>query len=353
MSKFREVYITIADFAFLQGMGQIYEGFVIGLGYAFRYSSLVNPPNLNGYLHAENIPSQVNRFTLIRDQYVDNSPEMIERSVNGITANGAKLYTVQKGDTLSSISKQYRVSVDCLIKWNKIKKPDEIQVGQKLIVSEQSRDLLGDYLKHNPLPHTSYGTSTPQTSIPKIQSREVADLISIAASTHGFLPKTQFYNQAAKNGSFVYEKNGELITRSNRYYGNQSQSASTIQGYKNSFNRAIKVNKLVLRGGEVANVLSLGSNMYDVYNGDINSFSYTDIGVGTMGVIEGAASYFYGVEIPFVGEFALLYGSFRLGWDMGQRYGPSEWGRLYRQYKERKRREEFLEYIIKGLDEDK
>ena len=353
MSKFREVYITIEDFALLQERGRIYEGFVIGLGYAFKHSSLINPPYFNGYLHTEYIPAQVNRFSLVRNQYVDNSPEMIERSINGSTSNGEKLYIVQKDDTLLGISKQCGVSMDSLIKWNKLKDPNKIQVGQKLIVSEQSRNLLGDYLEDNSEGHIYYGTLNSEMFIPNLRPREVADLVSTAASTYGFLPKTQFYNQSAKNGLFVYEKNGEWIARSNRYYGNQSQSASMIQEYKNSFQKTIRFNKMIEGGGLGLSVYSFVSNIYDVYNGDINSFSYTDISVGAMGVVQGSASYFSGIEIPIVGEFVLLYGTFRFGWDMGEKYGISQWGSFYRQYKERKRRKELLEYITKELNEKK
>ena len=45
-------------------------------------------------------------------------------------------YTVGKGDTLSKIAKKYGVTVDQLMKWNKLKDAGSIRKGQKLIVKK-------------------------------------------------------------------------------------------------------------------------------------------------------------------------------------------------------------------------
>lgn len=53
--------------------------------------------------------------------------------------NTYKLYhTVKSGDTLTSIAEKYHTSVDLLIKNNKIKKPDKIKVGQKILIMKYS-----------------------------------------------------------------------------------------------------------------------------------------------------------------------------------------------------------------------
>ena len=43
-------------------------------------------------------------------------------------------YTVKKGDTLTKIAKKYKTTVKQLCKWNNIKNPNVIKVGQKLRV---------------------------------------------------------------------------------------------------------------------------------------------------------------------------------------------------------------------------
>ncbi len=52
------------------------------------------------------------------------------------TASTKKTYTIIKGDTLSSIAKKYGVTVDDLVKANKIANPNVIKVGQKLTIPE-------------------------------------------------------------------------------------------------------------------------------------------------------------------------------------------------------------------------
>lgn len=46
-----------------------------------------------------------------------------------------EVYTVQEGDTLSSIANEFGVTVNDLVEWNNLSDPDDIQVGQELIVS--------------------------------------------------------------------------------------------------------------------------------------------------------------------------------------------------------------------------
>ncbi len=48
---------------------------------------------------------------------------------------GSKIpYLIQKGDTLSAIARDFKVSVDDICKWNNISDPNKIEVGQKLII---------------------------------------------------------------------------------------------------------------------------------------------------------------------------------------------------------------------------
>ncbi len=43
-------------------------------------------------------------------------------------------YTVQSGDTLSAIAKRYGTTVDAICQANDIENPNQIQVGQELVI---------------------------------------------------------------------------------------------------------------------------------------------------------------------------------------------------------------------------
>ncbi len=55
------------------------------------------------------------------------------------TSSNKTTYTVKSGDTLSSIARQNEMSYTQLIKWNQISDPSLLQVGQELIVGENSK----------------------------------------------------------------------------------------------------------------------------------------------------------------------------------------------------------------------
>jgi lipoprotein NlpD len=59
-------------------------------------------------------------------------------SGTSVAANGPGYYTVQKGDTLSSIARQFQHSNSQIISWNKLADPNDIKVDQVLRVAPQS-----------------------------------------------------------------------------------------------------------------------------------------------------------------------------------------------------------------------
>ena len=78
-----------------------------------------------------------------------------------------------------------------------------------------------------------------------------------------------------------------------------------------------------------ASVVTTYMSYNQIYNGEAQPITYVDAGVGTAGILAAGASYFYGVQIPVVGEFVAVYGALRLTWDvsfyLGTKYGPSKW----------------------------
>ena len=49
---------------------------------------------------------------------------------------GAPETEVAKGDNLTPISKKYNVPVDSLVKWNGIKNPDKLKIGEVIKLSK-------------------------------------------------------------------------------------------------------------------------------------------------------------------------------------------------------------------------
>ena len=49
---------------------------------------------------------------------------------------GEAEHEVAKGDNLTKISKKYNVPVDSLVKWNGIKNPDKLKIGEVIKLSK-------------------------------------------------------------------------------------------------------------------------------------------------------------------------------------------------------------------------
>ena len=49
---------------------------------------------------------------------------------------GEAEHEVAKGDNLTKISKKYSVPVDSLVKWNGIKNPDKLKIGEAIKLSK-------------------------------------------------------------------------------------------------------------------------------------------------------------------------------------------------------------------------
>ncbi len=58
--------------------------------------------------------------------------KMNDDMMEEVTGGSVLPYVVQPGDSLNSIAKKYNVSMDQLVKWNNIKDPNFLTVGQQL-----------------------------------------------------------------------------------------------------------------------------------------------------------------------------------------------------------------------------
>lgn len=101
-------------------------------------------------------------------------------------------------------------------------------------------------------------------------------------------------------------------------------------GWKGGFGiNTYSISKL---GGAVSfgsSVLTTGNAYYDIATlptEQLNPITYVDAGVGTVGLMNTIALYYAGVQVPYVGEVVVVYGTLRLTWDvfynLGTNWGP-------------------------------
>ncbi|MDR1198769.1 MAG: LysM peptidoglycan-binding domain-containing protein [Prevotellaceae bacterium] len=231
MAKYREVYITIEEFVILQETDRLYEGFVIGLGYAFVDTDAIPPPNLRGYTYVRDVPPAMNLFTLVRFQFVDNSPEMVEMSKKG-TMQKAEYHTVRQGDTLSALASKYGVKVSDIVKWNNIADPNKIEVGQTLAVNKYQEAL--DVVNHG---------------------------INIAGTVASAIASFRYTSYPWGKGYFR-SANGKLYSLSVLEVQPNGKYVRGVQGLRNAANTAKNISKIPRLTGQTLGWVTLG---YDVY----------------------------------------------------------------------------------------
>ena len=59
---------------------------------------------------------------------------MNDELLDQVTGGSMLPCVVQAGDTLSAIAKKYNVTLEQLMKWNNIKNPDILTIGQRLVI---------------------------------------------------------------------------------------------------------------------------------------------------------------------------------------------------------------------------
>ncbi|MDO4973171.1 MAG: LysM domain-containing protein [Eubacteriales bacterium] len=59
---------------------------------------------------------------------------MNDEQLDQVTGGSVLPYVVQAGDTLGALAKKYNVTLEQLMKWNNIKDPNLLTVGQRLVI---------------------------------------------------------------------------------------------------------------------------------------------------------------------------------------------------------------------------
>ncbi|MGA3513033.1 LysM peptidoglycan-binding domain-containing protein [Lactiplantibacillus plantarum] len=78
--------------------------------------------------------SQLSSWNGISDPNKIYIGQVLSVYTSGYSGGGSKSYTIQSGDTLSSIATKYGVTVNQLSSWNNISDPNKIYAGQIITV---------------------------------------------------------------------------------------------------------------------------------------------------------------------------------------------------------------------------
>ena len=128
---YNEKYISkeMYDNAYV-GMNMLYEGFVIGYGYAYTKAIVVQPSHWNGYNPTGRVYGAASHSCMIRVQMFDYSEEAIKLSKRGLFKNNVVVISVTEGMTLSHIAKYFDIPLDYLVSWNNIDNPNHLYIRQ-------------------------------------------------------------------------------------------------------------------------------------------------------------------------------------------------------------------------------
>ena len=86
-------------------------------------------------IDCDNSSFEQNAYLSIPPSKPQSSSNSTTQNANSSTSNTPKYHIVKQGDTLSAISRKYKVSVQNIQKWNKLKS-DKIFPGQKLKINQ-------------------------------------------------------------------------------------------------------------------------------------------------------------------------------------------------------------------------
>src|SRR5690606_28969058 len=100
------------------------------IGFVSPGSALAKPPK--------------GKITADKDDSSGGSSKKSRRKKKGKDKRKTIRYEVRSGDTLVEIAKAHDVGVDDIVRWNKLKNPDQLKIGQKLKIATTVRGSSSD-----------------------------------------------------------------------------------------------------------------------------------------------------------------------------------------------------------------
>jgi hypothetical protein len=318
MPHYNDVYISQQDFEICLHHGMRYDGFVEGVGYAYSSNFTIPPVHFQKYNPPGRVHDDESFFQNGFIQYLDTSPEMRLMSVK-------YQHKVKSGDTLTSISAKYGVSIQSImdansgIDWEGERRGDRIFAGEELELPNEAKENHSEnsksegFVSGNPF----LGPTVARANFEQRLSAELYSGDNAQSQRGGFgnvVSGVGLGGAVASNidGTFRLAKSGKF---SLGYYAS---------GWKG--NQYVKATYSVSKAGARVStgvcILSTGMAYNEILSGNSHAITYADAAIGSIGLSSSLASYYSGIQIPVIGFFVAIYGSARLGWDLGASLAP-------------------------------
>ena len=318
MPRYNEVYISQQDFEISLHNGMRYDGFVEGMGYAYTSHFSIPPVHFQKHNPPGRVHNDESFFQNGFIQYIDSSPQMRLMSVKYV-------HKVKSGDTLTSIAQQYGVSIQAVkdansnINWAGERKGDRILAGEELKLPNEVKEDFADSSKSkgarsgNPF----VGPTVARANFEQRLSQSLYGGDRLDSQGTGF---GNVVSGVGVGGCIASESGGtfRLVKSGRLSLGYYSSGWKGNQYVKTTFSMS-KVGGRLSTG---ASILSTGMAYNEILRGNPEGITYADAAIGSIGLSASIASYYSGVQIPGIGYFVAIYGSARLGWDLGASLAP-------------------------------
>ncbi|MCK9475299.1 MAG: M23 family metallopeptidase [Candidatus Muirbacterium halophilum] len=169
-----------------------------------------------------------------------------------VSKTSSEYYTISKGDTLFSISKQFNASIDYLQKVNNIKNPNFLHIGQKIYVGKKEikLDSSGDIKKDKKIV-----SNNKNTKVTKINKDKPNSNVNI-----------KNYNVKA---FIIMPSNGEILYKFNDMKNGIRVEGIEIKNNKDTFVKATASGDIVYVDEDEKNkilIIDHKNNFYTVYS---------------------------------------------------------------------------------------
>jgi len=203
------------------------------------------------------------------------------------TADSNGYYTVQRGDTLYSIGRDFDQSAANLAVWNKLRKPDDLEVGQRIRVRPPTgvvaRTGAGQTSVSRSTAPARSAKPTGKTAARTVPSKSAQETPSAADArldwtwpTQGkSAPSADSYKKgidiAGREGQSVVAAAAGKVTYAGhgiRGYGNMviiKHNTTLLSVYAHNQNISVKEGQMVMRGQQIATMGNSDTNRMKLY----------------------------------------------------------------------------------------